>query len=121
MERTGAHAANLERHTANLEDEIARRDRRLAELELEVERRGSALGDLRASVSALDAHLGEQVRHAADLDLALHHATESLAAVRAELAARGLEADALASRLQRLQSQRGVRLLKRLGAVRDPD
>jgi len=121
VERKEARITGLERHTANLEAEVARRDRRVSELEAEVERRGRALGDLESSVAALDAHLGEQVRHAADLDLELRQATEGLVTARAELAARGREVSALAVRLETLRAQRGVRLLKRLGAVRDPD
>lgn len=127
-ERRGERIGNLERHASNLEQELARRAERVAGLEAHTANLEAAFAGaraeaeaLRASVAALEAHLGEQVRHGADLDLALRQSADLLAAARADLEAHGREAAELAARLAALRASRGVRLLKRLGAVKDPE
>lgn len=107
-------------HAANLAAELTARDEQIAGLQRHAANLEEIRVDAAARLFSLDARLHEQIKYSDLLESSLKENREQIEVSRAALEAMSREAASLAGHLRALRESWGVRLLKRLGAVKEP-
>ena len=89
--------------------------------ERDLEEREGQVSDLNQRLITVESRLAETRRRGESLEESLEKTAAKYGVVREELQARAEKAGHLALRLRDLRRNWGVRLLKRFGALQDPD